>query len=206
MVVKTVAGKIAAKAVVITVSTRIIQDNVIKFSPELPDWKREAYDAMRLGNANKVAFKIDCNLLADQHMTAWVRATSAQGIWFQIRPFDRDMITGHFGGALGEAVEAEGEGAILAMGRQALVAMYGSAILKRSRLKRARAGGVNRGFVERTPERSPARHTCERTLRRRSTTACISRARRYRQTCTRPSTARTCPAFPRSRQRRRQSD
>jgi monoamine oxidase len=130
VVVETGAGTIAAKVVVITVSTRIIQDNVIKFSPELPVWKREAYDAMSLGNANKVTFKIDRNLLAGQQMTAWVRATSAQGIWFQIRAFDRDMITGHFGGALGEAVEAEGEGAILAMGRQALVAMYGSAILK----------------------------------------------------------------------------
>ena len=63
-------------------------------------------------------------------MTAWVRATPDQGIWFQIRAFERDMITGHFGGALGEAIEAEGEAATIGMGREALVAMYGADILK----------------------------------------------------------------------------
>ena len=130
VVVETAAGAITAKAVVITVSTRIIQDDAIQFSPDLPVSKREAYDAIRLGIANKVSFKIDKNLLADGHMTAWVRATPAQGIWFQIRAFERDMITGHFGGALGEAVEEEGEAATIAMGRQALVSMYGADILK----------------------------------------------------------------------------
>jgi monoamine oxidase len=129
VVVETGAGAIKAKAVVITVSTRIIQDNVIAFSPVLPDWKHEAYEGVTLGIANKVAFKIDRNLLADQSMTAWVRVTPSQGIWFQIRAFERDMITGHFGGALGEAIEGEGEAATLAMGRDALVAMYGSDIL-----------------------------------------------------------------------------
>ena len=57
--VDTGAGAITAKAVVITVSTRMIQDDVITFSPGLPPSKRDAYEAIKLGIANKVAFKID---------------------------------------------------------------------------------------------------------------------------------------------------
>ena len=128
--VETSAGTIAAKAVVITVSTRIIQDDVVQFSPALPDWKREAYEAITLGNANKVSFKIDRNLLGEAHNTAWIRATPEQGMWFQMRAFDRDMANGYIAGALGEAAEAEGEAALIACGREALKSAFGSDMLK----------------------------------------------------------------------------
>jgi monoamine oxidase len=128
--VETNAGTIAAKAVVITVSTRIIQDDVIRFSPALPDWKREAYGAITLGNANKVSFKIDRNLLGEAHNTVWIRVTPEQGMWFQMRAFDRDMANGYISGALGEAAEAEGQAALIACGREALKSAYGSDILK----------------------------------------------------------------------------
>jgi monoamine oxidase len=130
VVVETSAGVIEAKAVVVTVSTKVIQDEVIAFSPALPDSKREAYGAITLGNANKVSFKIDKNLLGDCHNTAWVRVSPDQGMWFQLRAFDRDMANGYIAGALGEAVENEGEAAMLACGREALKSAFGSDILK----------------------------------------------------------------------------
>ena len=124
------SGTITAKAAIVTVSTKIIQDGVISFAPELPHWKLEAYHAIKLGNANKVSFRIDRNLLANSHTTAWVKVDPAQGMWFQLRAFDRDMANGYIAGALGERVEAEGRDALLAIGREALVKMYGSDILK----------------------------------------------------------------------------
>ncbi len=130
VVVETANGTITAKSVIITVSTRIIQDGVIEFSPPLPDWKQEAYAAIKLGNANKISYKIDKNLLAEEHSTAWVKVTPDQGMWFQLRAFDRDMANGYLAGALGEQIEAEGEAAMLQIGRDALVKLYGSDILK----------------------------------------------------------------------------
>lgn len=127
--VETANGTITASAVVVTVSTRIIQDNVIAFTPALPDWKQEAYDAIQLGNANKVSFKIDRKLLADKHSTAWVKVSPEQGMWFQLRAFDRDMANGYLAGALGAETEAQGEAAMIQLGRDALVKMYGSEIL-----------------------------------------------------------------------------
>jgi monoamine oxidase len=130
VIVETSAGTIEAKAVVITVSTKVIQDDVIEFVPALPDSKREAYEAITLGNANKVSFKIDKKLLGDCHNTAWIRVTPDQGMWFQLRAFDRNMANGYIAGALGEAVENEGEAAMIACGREALRSAFGSDILK----------------------------------------------------------------------------
>lgn len=128
--VETRSGTVNCKAAVITVSTRIVQDGVIKFAPELPDWKLEAYHAIKLGNANKVSFRIDRHLLAESHSSAWVKVDPEQGMWFQLRAFDRDMANGYIAGALGERVETEGREAMLAIGREAMAKMYGSNILK----------------------------------------------------------------------------
>jgi monoamine oxidase len=127
--VETAHGTIAARTAVITVSTRMVQDGVIAFTPELPAWKLEAYHAIKLGNANKVSFKIDRKLLAESHSTAWVKIVPEQGMWFQLRAFDRDMANGYIAGALGERVESEGREAMLEIGREALVKMFGSDIV-----------------------------------------------------------------------------
>ncbi len=128
--VETDSGTISGRAAIVTVSTRIIQDGAIAFAPELPAWKLEAYHAIKLGNANKVSFKIDRDLLAESHTTAWVKVDPEQGMWFQLRAFDRDMANGYIAGALGDGVEAEGRDALLAIGREALVKMYGGDIVK----------------------------------------------------------------------------
>jgi monoamine oxidase len=130
VVVETASGAIDARTVVITVSTRMIQDERIAFSPALPDWKHDAYDAITLGNANKVAFKIDRRLLGEGHSTIWIQVSPAQGMWFQMGAFGKDLANGYLAGALGEATEQEGEAAMLTLGRQALAMAYGSDILK----------------------------------------------------------------------------
>jgi monoamine oxidase len=128
--VDTPSGTISARTALITVSTKIIQDGAIAFGPDLPDWKLEAYHAIKLGNANKISFKIDRNLLADSHSSGWVKVRPEQGMWFQLRAFDRDMANGYLAGKLGEETEAAGRDAMLALGREALVLMYGTNILK----------------------------------------------------------------------------
>lgn len=124
-------GEIEARTVLITVSTRVIQDEVIAFDPPLPAWKREAYEAIRLGNANKVTFGIDGRHLGVEEPTScWVQLDADQGMWMQLRPFGFDLASGYLAGALGEAVEREGEAAMLALGREALVRIFGNDIIR----------------------------------------------------------------------------
>lgn len=128
--VETAQGVISCRAVIVTASTKVIQDGVIEFSPELPLWKREAYDAVRLGNANKVAFQIDGRLLGvDDYTSVWVKMGEDQGMWFQMRPFGRDLASGFLAGPLGAELERAGPAAMLAAGREALAKVYGSEIL-----------------------------------------------------------------------------
>lgn len=131
----TPAGEVEARAVIVTVSTRIIQDAVIAFDPPLPSWKREAYDAITLGNANKVSFAIPREELGLTDVTqasgVWSKVDERQGMWFQIGAFGRGMANGYVGGALGLETELAGEAAMLALGRDALAQMHGSDILSK---------------------------------------------------------------------------
>ena len=131
----TPAGEVEARAVIVTVSTRIIQDDVIAFDPPLPSWKREAYDAITLGNANKISFAIPREELGPTDSTqasgVWSKVDEHQGMWFQMGAFGQGMANGYVGGALGLETELAGEAAMLALGRDALARMYGSDILSK---------------------------------------------------------------------------
>ena len=129
--VVTVAGTVEAGAVIVTVSTKVMQDGVIAFDPPLPAWKRDACDAIQLGNANKVSFAIDGHHLGvDGHSSLWVKVTERQGMFFQLRPFGRDMANGYLAGELGAEAEREGPRAMLDLGRTALKTAFGSDIVK----------------------------------------------------------------------------
>ena len=125
----TPSGQVEARAVIVTVSTRVLQDEVIAFDPPLPSWKREAYQAIQLGNANKVSFALpreELGVPEEGSSSAWAKVDDRQGIWFQLGAFGRGMANGYIGGALGLEVERAGEAAMLATGRDALARMYGS--------------------------------------------------------------------------------
>lgn len=126
-------GEVEARAVIVTVSTKVIQDEVIAFDPQLPSWKREAYDAVTLGNANKVSFAIPREELGltgtAEARGLWSKVDERQGMWFQMGAFGRGMANGYVGGTLGLETELAGEAAMLALGREALVRMYGGGIV-----------------------------------------------------------------------------
>ena len=129
----TPSGEVEARAVIVTISVKMIQDEAIAFDPPLPSWKREAYNAITLGNANKVSFAIPREELglADptQASGVWSKVDERQGMWFQMGAFGRGMANGYVGGALGLETELAGEAAMLELGREALVRMYGGGIL-----------------------------------------------------------------------------
>ena len=125
--VTTPSGVVEGRRALITVSTKVIQDDVIAFDPALPTWKREAYDAIHLGNANKITFGVEASALGVEEPTScWVKVSDSQGMWFGLKPFGFDLANGYLAGKLGEEAEREGEAAVLALGREALVKLLGS--------------------------------------------------------------------------------
>jgi monoamine oxidase len=129
--VETDKGTIDAAAVVVTASTTALAASVIDFFPELPVKKQEAFDAVPLGNANKVGFWLDGGLEEmPDHCGAVAQLSADAAMSFQIKPFGWSMANGYLAGEAGRALEREGAAAMIDAGLSALVSMFGSGIRK----------------------------------------------------------------------------
>jgi len=127
--VETSKGTIDAAAVIVTVSTSALAAGMISFFPALPVEKQEAFDAVPLGNANKVAFLLDGRLEEmPDHSHLFSQLPSGEGISFQINPFGRPIAAGYLAGEVGRALEREGEAAMFDAVLSALVSVFGSDI------------------------------------------------------------------------------
>lgn len=127
--VTTALGTIDADAAIVTASTSVLADDLIAFDPPLPDWKQEAFAAVPLGRANKIALQLEPGILADlREQTMAVPIGSKQMMWLSIRPFGRNLIDGYVGGPACVELEAAGEAAMVNAALDALVTVLGSSV------------------------------------------------------------------------------
>lgn len=125
-------GTLEAGAVVVTASTSALAAGAIRFVPELPTWKQEAFVAVPLGSANKVAFGIDGRLLeVEEHTTLLAPMEDGTIVGFQLRPFGADMANGYLAGPVGAELERSGEAAMAEAMRGALRGVFGNDVIKR---------------------------------------------------------------------------
>ena len=137
---ETPRGTITARAVIITVSTAVLASGRIRFSPELPSWKRDAVAGLPLGMANKVALALRPNAPGvPQDASAHVLASPTEPIHFQLRPFGRDFVIGHIGGAFAAALEHAGEAPTIDFAVERLCAMFGARFSRQVIASRATA-------------------------------------------------------------------
>jgi monoamine oxidase len=139
--VDTPAGTLAARAVVVTVSTAVLASGAIRFVPALPAATLEAIENLPLGHAAKVAFRFKRDPLPDlpMHFATDIRHA---GCIVHVKPFGRAMITLYTGGALGRALDEAGADAALAWGRARLAELFGGEVLRG--IDAARATGWSR--------------------------------------------------------------
>jgi monoamine oxidase len=129
--VETTNGTIDAAAVIVTASTSALAAGMITFFPALPVEKQEAFEAVPLGNANKVAFLLDGGLEEmPEHSGMLTEIPSGAAISFQIKPFGRPIAGGYLAGESGHALECEGEAAMIDAALASLVSVFGSDIKK----------------------------------------------------------------------------
>jgi len=99
--IETPRGVLAARAVIVTVSTAVLASERIVFDPPLPDWKRTAIDGLPLGAAEKVALRFDRDVFgAPEGYYSMFSSAGADAMSFQIRPYGTTMAVGYAGGRL----------------------------------------------------------------------------------------------------------
>ena len=127
VVLRTAAGDIRPRAVILTVPTDILASGAIALPSALDPW-REAARFLPLGRDEKLFLKITGNspfapeshVIGDPHDPA----TGS----YNIRPFGRQLIGCFLGGAGARLAEAEGEAAAFARAIDQLAVLFGNAV------------------------------------------------------------------------------
>jgi monoamine oxidase len=127
IVLKTPHGNISARSVIVTVSTGVLSSGAIKFTPQLPATKLSALEALPMGYAGKVAFRLTGHKMQDltsQHALAMTRDGTFANL--HVKPFGQSMISTIVGGAQWKLLEYEGAAALIETARSMITEIYGS--------------------------------------------------------------------------------
>jgi len=130
LLIRTAKGTVEACTVIVTVPTRLIAEEAIRFDPPLPNLV-EAAAGTPLGLASKVFLNLakPHDFPADGQI--WGRTDTAETGGYHLRPMGRPMIEAYFGGNLAHGLEAEGEAALVDFAVGELVALLGSDLRRR---------------------------------------------------------------------------
>ena len=122
-------GLIEADRVILTVSTNVLAEQKITFTPSLPSWKVEAAAAVPLGTANKVVFGLDPATSPIRDSFSALVPFAGSGLTsLQFRPYERDLISFYLAGPVAADLERQGSEAMVAACRETLSAVFGSKI------------------------------------------------------------------------------
>lgn len=135
IVVHTPRGALTARAVIVTVSSAILAEERVRFSPALPE-KVAAAAGLPLGLANKLFLSLEGaeEFEADSRVFGHAREVGTAA--YHIRPFGRPLIEAYFGGGLADDLESEGGRAFVDFAEYELNGLLGSSFS--SRLKPVR--------------------------------------------------------------------
>jgi monoamine oxidase len=123
--IATRAGRITARAAILTVSAAVVVGGTIRLPPELDEW-RHAAAGLPLGRNEKLFLEIvgDNPFEPETHVIGDPR--NARTGSYYIRPFGRAVIEGFFGGQGAEVLAEHGPAAAFAYAIEELVALFGS--------------------------------------------------------------------------------
>ena len=123
-------GRIRARAAIITVSTGVLAQGGITFTPDLPAEKQEAIKALPLGLLNKLAFPIPPGVLPEFGAFASLRrdiaGPSDRPISWIARPFGAPVMLAFIGGSLAWELSRAGKRATEAHARAEFARVFGA--------------------------------------------------------------------------------
>lgn len=162
--VETPAGRISARAVIVTVSTNVLRSGRIKFTPDLPKRQLDAAAGLSLGSLDRIALELQGNPLglSRDDMVIEKFETSRTGTLIaNLGGSSLCMI--EVAGGFGRDLASQGEAAMVAFAIEWLTGMYGAdvaASVKRSQATRWNMDPLTGGaFSVASPGNAAARRT-----------------------------------------------
>jgi monoamine oxidase len=149
--VETPAGKIAARAAIVTVSSNVLAAGNIKFTPELPKRQLDAAAKLSLGSYDRIALQLPGNpfgLGRDEAVIEQSKSTRTALLSANIAGSSLCLID--VGGSFGRDLTGQGEKAMLAFAIEWLKGLFGSDIattVKQSSVTRWNASPLTLGAM-----------------------------------------------------------
>jgi monoamine oxidase len=127
--VETPAGRIAARAAIVTVSTGVLTSGAIKFTPDLPKRQLDAAAKLGLGSFDHIALQLAGNPLGlgrDETMIEQSNSTKTALLLANIG--GSTVCSVDIGGAFGRDLSAQGDQAMVAFAVEWLTKLFGSEV------------------------------------------------------------------------------
>ncbi len=136
--VETPRGTIRAQAVIVTVSTAVMVKGGVRFDPALPPKVAQALADVPLGAAEKVAFGFSRDVFGlPENSHVHFDENTTEAIRFHIKLGGGNSAVGYLAGKFAEALEAEGDAAMIDFAERKLTDVFGRDILKDCVAKKA---------------------------------------------------------------------
>ena len=127
------AGRLRARAAILTVSPTALARGGIRFDPPLPPETIDAIDGLQLGHALRIAIRFLPGTFGDPRRGQEIFADdSSSALSFQVQPFARSLATAYAGAGNAAELEKAGLGPVRALVVERLAAMFGSAVTRRA--------------------------------------------------------------------------
>lgn len=135
--VRTQKGDIRAQAVIVTVSTGVMSERRIRFTPDLPAEVWQAFDDLPMGLLTKIALQTDGARFGLPENAFVTRAVDeplpAKAAFFLSFPAGCDLCVGFVGGSRAWEIEKAGEDAAISFATDQLALMLGNDIRRHIR-------------------------------------------------------------------------
>ncbi|MDE2377494.1 NAD(P)/FAD-dependent oxidoreductase [Bradyrhizobium sp.] len=125
--VETPAGKIAARAAIITVSTNVLMSGAVKFAPDIPKRTLDAAAKLSLGSYDRIGLELSGNPLGlsrDDVVIEQSNSTRTALLFANIG--GSSLCTIDVGGSFGRDLSAQGEQAMAAFAKEWIAKLFGS--------------------------------------------------------------------------------
>ena len=126
----TAKGTVAARRVLVTVSTGVLDAGDIRFDPVLPDWKQAAIAGLPLGTHNRIGLLFDRDVFGDAPVGGGVRLSDGTFSGVNLRPFGDPWAVVYTGGRHAVWLERAGQAAAIDHAKRVLAEVLGHDAVK----------------------------------------------------------------------------
>ena len=125
--VETQAGKIAARAVIVTVSTNVLTSGAIKFTPDIPKRTLDAASKLGLGSYDRIMLQLPRNPLGLSHDDVLIEQSNSTRTALMFANIGGSSLCSiDVGGAFGRDLSGQGGQAMVAFAKEWIMKLFGS--------------------------------------------------------------------------------